>query len=534
MGVCISNDMLCDNIAHCYNGEDEIDCECKNSEYKCDIGICIPKLKVCDGKIDCSLGSKNNSDERHSLCDHVELQRTGWKCGLTIVYIPKLFLCDGYKDCPGGEDEDSDTCVVKGSDTCKEGEFSCEASSLNINGNHVVECFPKSALCDGVINCYNMSDESNLYCAVDIIPPRITNRGEFFSFVDVEFVDGTEPRGARAKWEDIIAIDNFGDELRFETDIYLLETWPYSNSNLSKGDFFPEGQYLVLEIVTDEARNYYNGFFVLSVRAVQEIITIMGCPDDITKEIGSNVNDVEVSWNPPTAVITTISGSTSLAPTVPPIYMPGHRFSPGVTSIDYEFRYDKICSFNVTVLVADTDPPEIFGCNISIDLIMPEYEDAMFFPDGAYIYNWSRPYAEERPNKSHEVSLVTETRQGVDPLFFPGRTTVNYVFRDQNGNTAECNFTVTVPDDRPPRVKCPGNINQSVPVGIKGRFIIWQEPIVSDYSFRSGEKVMLVSQSHTSGEFFPLGCTGVTYKYSDWVDNTAVCKFDVRLFQSRG
>ncbi|XP_072051435.1 uncharacterized protein [Amphiura filiformis] len=114
MGVCISNDLVGDNIAHCYKGEDEIDRVCMKNEYKCAIGVCIPKSKVCDGKIDCTLDSNNTSDEGRSLCDPVELQRIGWKCGHTIVYIPRLFLCDGYKDCPGGEDEDKDTCADGG------------------------------------------------------------------------------------------------------------------------------------------------------------------------------------------------------------------------------------------------------------------------------------------------------------------------------------------------------------------------------------------------------------------------------------
>ncbi|XP_072050778.1 uncharacterized protein [Amphiura filiformis] len=618
MGVCISNDLVCDNIVHCYNGEDEIDCECKNSEYKCDIGICIPKLKVCDGKIDCSLASKNSSDERHSLCDPVELQRTGWKCGLTVAYIPQLFVCDGYEDCPGGEDEDN--CV--GGDSCKNSEYkcatgicipktkvcdgsidcsldsnnssdeqrslcdpvelertgwkcgltndyipqlflcdgykdcpsgededtetcvdvvtcegdqlSCETSSLDINGNRLVECIPHIKRCDGVLDCYDMMDESNLYCTVDLIQPMITNMDDL-GLVIAEFVDGIEPRGAYAKWEEIIATDNFGDDqLRIEGDIFLHTTGMPGiiSTNLTKGDFFPEGEYIVLERVTDEAGNYVERWVNISVRAVPEIITIMGCPDDITKEIGTNVNDVEIFWNPPTAVLSTIgvNGSESLAPNVyvSSIYMPGDRFPPGVTVVNYKFRSEIICSFNIIILVADMEPPEIFGCDISKDFTMTE---SIFF-DGSYKYNWSRPYAVERPNKSHEVFLVTETRRNGDLIFFPGRTTVCYVFGDASGNTAKCNFTVTVPDDVPPTVKCPGDINQSVPAGITGKFLIWEEPTVSDYSSRSGEKVILVSQSHTSGQLFPLGYTGVTYEYSDWAGNIAMCEFGVYLLQN--
>ncbi|XP_072051436.1 uncharacterized protein [Amphiura filiformis] len=314
--------------------------------------------------------------------------------------------------------------------------------------------------------------------------------------------------------------------------IYRFRNSELIKSNLTNGDFFPEGFYRVFESVTDEAGNYYEDWFRLYVRAVPEIITINGCPDDITKEIGTNVDGVEVLWIPPTAVLTTsiINANESFEPNVSTIYMPGDRFFPGVTTIDYEFRSDTICSFNVTVLVVDTEPPVIFGCNISIDFRMPEFENIFYDFDGAAFYFWSRPYAEEKPNKSHEVILVTETRNG-DPLFFPGRTTVNYVFRDQSGNTAECNFTVTVPDNEPPRVKCPGDIVQYVPAGVTGKLIRWKEPIVSDYSSRSGEKVVPVSQSHTSGQVFSIGVTVVRYTYADWAGNTAMCEFHVHLLE---
>ncbi|XP_070566951.1 degenerin mec-10-like [Ptychodera flava] len=57
-GVCIPITSKCNRIADCYDSEDENECVCKSSEFKCaDNGRCILQDKKCDGTNDCVDGS---------------------------------------------------------------------------------------------------------------------------------------------------------------------------------------------------------------------------------------------------------------------------------------------------------------------------------------------------------------------------------------------------------------------------------------------------------------------------------------------
>ena len=78
----------------------------------------------------------------------------------------------------------------------------------------------------------------------------------------------------------------------------------------------------------------------------------------------------------------------------------------------------------------------------------------------------------------------------------------------------------------PPQVlNCPQDIEDSNEVGHMSQQVFWTEPHASDLS----GNVSLVSQSHTSGDFFGFGKTEVTYTFSDETGNLAVCKFQISL-----
>ena len=61
--------------------------------------------------------------------------------------------------------------------------------------------------------------------------------------------------------------------------------------------------------------------------------------------------------------------------------------------------------------------------------------------NGSITYNWTHPWAVD---DNFEVSIVTETRQIGNNLFYPGRNDESFVFEDGHGNQAECKFTVVV------------------------------------------------------------------------------------------
>ena len=72
-------------------------------------------------------------------------------------------------------------------------------------------------------------------------------------------------------------------------------------------------------------------------------------------------------------------------------------------------------------------------------------------------------------------------------------------------------------------------MRQEIPLGAGGTSVRWDEPIVSDNS----GNVILIFQSHRSGNFFPTGFTEVVYRYRDPAANTVECSFVVRITESK-
>jgi hypothetical protein len=119
-GKCIPPSWLCDGVADCPNGEDEIEGNCPSEDYQC-LGVNnttsgvynsystsrtkIPSSWKCDGEQDCRKGD----DEK--FCEPVAYPRT--KCNLEVEFacressscVEKKMICDGVKDCPKGDDE---------------------------------------------------------------------------------------------------------------------------------------------------------------------------------------------------------------------------------------------------------------------------------------------------------------------------------------------------------------------------------------------------------------------------------------------
>ncbi len=103
---------------------------------------------------------------------------------------------------------------------------------------------------------------------------------------------------------------------------------------------------------------------------------------------------------------------------------------------------------NQNVIVADTQNPVVSGCPSDITVNNDPGTN------GAVV-TWTEPTA----NDNCSGVLAYDTRSHAPGSTFPvGATVVTYTFTDVASNTSTCTFTVTVIDNEPPEIICPGTI----------------------------------------------------------------------------
>lgn len=113
-------------------------------------------------------------------------------------------------------------------------------------------------------------------------------------------------------------------------------------------------------------------------------------------------------------------------------------------------------------------------------------------------------------------------------LFEGGTTTVTYYIEDDSGNSATCNFTVTVNDSQEPLLICPVDLTVPNDTGLCSA-------VVNDFGFMSawdncsGITVNLEPGGLPPGSAFPVGKTTNTYTFTDAVGNSSACTFDITV-----
>ncbi|MEZ5104642.1 MAG: HYR domain-containing protein [Draconibacterium sp.] len=106
-------------------------------------------------------------------------------------------------------------------------------------------------------------------------------------------------------------------------------------------------------------------------------------------------------------------------------------------------------------------------------------------------------------------------------VFNEGTTIITYTATDQQNNSKTCTFTVTVSDNQVPKIiEKPSDINVFASENDCGTIVNWKAPIITDNCATRDQMVVNCTQS--SGNFFPVGKTQVTYTITDGNENNKV------------
>lgn len=110
--------------------------------------------------------------------------------------------------------------------------------------------------------------------------------------------------------------------------------------------------------------------------------------------------------------------------------------------------------------------------------------------------------------------------------FFPGTTTVSFQASDDNGNTSNCSFNVTVIDNEAPVItSCPESRIINTAPGVCSEIIQYDMPTARDNCTYSVERT---SGLESGVNFFP-GITTVTHVFTDNYNNKATCSFTITI-----
>jgi len=134
--------------------------------------------------------------------------------------------------------------------------------------------------------------------------------------------------------------------------------------------------------------------------------------------------------------------------------------------------------------------------------------------------NWSEPSATD----NCEVESF-ESNWDPDDFFEVGTTTVTYTAIDIYNNVSTESFTVTVLDTESPEIDhMPENISVTNDHGDCGAIVHWDEPSADDNC-----EVESLTSDASSGDFFEVGTTTVTYTAEDIHGNSSSASFTITV-----
>jgi HYR domain-containing protein len=233
---------------------------------------------------------------------------------------------------------------------------------------------------------------------------------------------------------------------------------------------------------------------------LQPICTLT-CPTDI-----SDGNDTDQCG----AVVTYTAPSGDACGTVTCDHLSGSFFSVGDTTVKCTSSVGPTCSFKVTV--NDTQKPAITAP-----------------PNASYQCAGEVPAADPSQatasdNCGTPTVTVSETNNGgAGTIASPLVITRTFTATDAATNAASASQTITVIDNTPPSISCPGNITVNAISGTCAAPASFTATATDNCS------VPTVTTDHLSGSSFPVGTTTVHATAIDAAGNSSTCSFTVTV-----
>ena len=356
----------------------------------------------------------------------------------------------------------------------------------------------------------------------------------------------------------VIAPTSTGDNCGIVTQTWDLTgatvaSSPGAGINDASGQTFNVGTTTVTYTVTDAAGNTATcSFDVVITDNENPTIT---CPGNVAQNVDPGNCSAVVNAIAPTAtadncgvIIQTwdLTGATvASSPAAGINDASGQTFNVGTTTVTYTVEdaagNTATCSFDV--VITDNENPTITcpgnvnvnndpgNCSAVVNGLAPVATNDNC---GITIQTW------DITGVTTASSPLTGINDASGQTFNVGASVVTYVVEDAAGNTATCNFTVTVFDNENPTITCPANVNQGTDIGNCSAVVTGIAPVATndncgiiiqtwDLTGATVASSPAVGINDASGETFNIGTTTVTYTVEDAAGNTATCSFDVTI-----
>ncbi|XP_033122074.1 hyalin-like [Anneissia japonica] len=307
----------------------------------------------------------------------------------------------------------------------------------------------------------------------------------------VEF-DADDNCTSDVTWTEVTATDNY------DSDVTVF-------CNPAEG-IFPLGNYTVTCNATDMAGNTGNCSF--NVYIFDATFPDITCPEDITVDADEGDSTAAVTWVP--GVIT----DNCCGNDIDVVYNAtnGSEFNIGVTVISLIATdcYDNQDECIFSIYVEDDEPPE---------LECPPNQNITADPDCRAVANWTAPNVTDNSGDT----LYSVCDYSSSSIFSDIITTVTCNATDGYGNTGYCSFNITIVDNLPPNLVCPGDVNVCNDDGLNDASVTWEPANVTDNCCAN----VVADANYTNGYSFEIGTTVVEYSSSDCENLMTTCQFSV-------